>query len=1110
MDGSASAMDGPLSPISKPLSSVRESCTPRSEVLQGGLVDKHFAAQLDQVIANAPGYHDYADADSFFKITHPTRGLKDLLAGTFARLSHNASAAASAEHAVYRYETSFGGGKTHGLIALWHLARGARPPNLNEFIDPALLPLRCSAAAVVGDSLDPVNGLTTDGTTTYTLWGEIGRQLGPEAWALIQASDEARTAPGKQVWLDMFGATPTVIVIDEIAQYLRQLASSARPDINQMAKATIASLKVLFEAATAAPAVRIIVTLATGTAAFGPETTEIAQTLNDVAAEQLIAEANDVMERPKGAIGRPAEDHEIGFILRRRLFSEVNEAAAATTAAAYQEFYRNMAQRGVAIGAATADPAAYAERITSTYPFHPALIDCLDKRIGPMPGFQRARGALKMLAEAVAALWTDGTDAPTINLGDLPLHHAHVRASITTSIDRDALDGPAVADFAAPNSHAYGVDKERWPDQRIATRACATVFCHSVAGEPLPGAAPPDIYAGTCWPGDDPDVIEEALASTSRVAWHLVSDGASWRFQTAPNANRIIASEMTNVANADITEELDGRIRSIFPSDGPVKAIHFPTGPADVPDEQHLRLVVFSHLDVTTTAHNAHTPPEKVANVANRFGIKEQNRTYRNAMVALVADEDAIDAMRERVAFELAARRVTSDADRMARFDSDVANTLKQLADKAVLETRVAIGTAYRHLYWPARDPANQNLRHYDLPARDQGKVPTNQTSVIIEALRSNGKIKDTAPPTDRLAAAVGFSPSHPEITTAQLAEAPWRDHAQAMVLNPSLITEAIATGVRSGAWVYYDPDQNRAWVLGDPAPPARINSNVWLYTESRAQELGLLRRPIDQPAINTALATNGGSIDGAALRRALHKALGGEPAKTEMLEGLARAARSQQCVVMLAGESTPPPPGSQEPTRSPLDADEILGAELDSLLILTPERAAEEGVSSPQSEPSGPIIVRRSGDTVGKAFRKIEDALGDRGGGPVAGLTVIAAADAGESPRDLRALGYCVSQLPRFDCRVTANIVVEYDGLDGSLSADLAGAATGWRQVEDALLGLADRGSAVGGTLTLEFTPAVPIPYGGPDWDQFRSVVTNNDPGAIEITVTLADGDSR
>ena len=93
------------------LPSVVESCVPREEVLRGGLVDKHFAAQLDQVIRDAAGYHDYADPDSFFKITHPTNGLRDLLAGTFARLSGNASATPSAEHAVYRYETSFGGGE---------------------------------------------------------------------------------------------------------------------------------------------------------------------------------------------------------------------------------------------------------------------------------------------------------------------------------------------------------------------------------------------------------------------------------------------------------------------------------------------------------------------------------------------------------------------------------------------------------------------------------------------------------------------------------------------------------------------------------------------------------------------------------------------------------------------------------------------------------------------------------------------------------------------------------------------------------------------------------------------------------------------------------------
>ena len=252
-----------------------------------------------------------------------------MLTGTFARLSGRPEATPSAEHAIYRYETSFGGGKTHGLIALWHLAAGARPANVAEFVDPGLLPPACQAAAVVGDTLDPVNGLRgDDGVTTWTLWGEIARQLGPAAWELVAASDEARTSCGKQVWLEVFGDTPTVIVIDEIAQYLRRLGTSGDERVRNLAGATIDGLKVLFEAATAAPAVRIVFTLATGTTAFRTETADVARTLSDVEAQRLQQEAADVMQRPMGAVGRPADDNEIGYILRRRLFADVDDAAA--------------------------------------------------------------------------------------------------------------------------------------------------------------------------------------------------------------------------------------------------------------------------------------------------------------------------------------------------------------------------------------------------------------------------------------------------------------------------------------------------------------------------------------------------------------------------------------------------------------------------------------------------------------------------------------------------------------------------------------------------------------------------------------------------------------
>ena len=1099
--------------------SILDSCTPREDVLTGGLTDKHFAAQLDQVVANAAGYESYADADRFFDLTYPTKGLRDLLEGTFGRLSASSPPSIdsintgggggrerennpSAEHAVYRYETSFGGGKTHGLIALWHLARGARPDNLAEFVDPASIPPNCRAAAVVGDSLDPINGLTNDGITTYTLWGEIARQLGPDAWALMEHSDAARTGPGKQVWLNIFGAAPTVIIIDELAQYLRRLGSAGKTPARNLAGATIDCLKVLFEAATAAPAVRIVFTLATGVDAFRKETDELQEALESVAAEAILAEARDVMERPKGAVGRPADDHEIGFILRRRLFARVDEEAAGAALTAYKDLYSELADRSVSVGPATIDPAGYCDRIRTSYPFHPALIDCLDKRIGPLPGFQRARGALKMLAEAVRRIWKDRTALPIINLGDLPLEAEAVRASITSSIGKEALDGPAQADFAGATSNAAGVDAERWPNERAAVRACRAVFCHSVAGEPAPGAALPDIHLGVLRPGENPETVDEALAVTSRVAWHLVSDGARWRFQVEPNANRIIAAETANVSQADVTEELSRIIERLFASDGAVKAVHRPTGPADVPDEPRLRLAVmaWTDADTLTTAWEAAKPPKPVGEIADHAGVSETSRTHRNAVIALAADRDDVERMREQVRFELAAKRITRDPELLEGFSKDVRQKLKELADQASLETRVAVCRAYRHLYWPAHDPANHNLRHFELPPAQQGKTPKGtQTKVLIETLRKHGKISAKAPATDLLARAAGFA-RRGEMTTADLARVPWRDPSQAILLDPSLVRQTISAGIQNGAWVYYDARSERASSAGQKPPSVRVDSDAWLYSQEKARELGLLRRPVTLGLITQAVNRQGGGgeITGPALRSKLEDDIGGEPTKKEVLETLAAGLQAADPVIVI--DIT-----AEEP--QPLTSGAVKRARLDNLAILNTDAAAARGISVRPLDPA-PTIEGRGG--AGMAFQQIADRVADLGVDLITSITIRADADPGGGTRNLRLLGLCIPQLPKFAHQVNVSITAEYRGLDGGMKAKLRGGARSYQQIENALLNLADAGEKTAGHLSVELTPAAPIRHGGKRWTELHQVVRASNPGRIVITARLTRPDGE
>ena len=1151
------------------LAPIADTCQPRADVLAGGMEGKHFAAQLDQVIRNPGDYASYADAESFFGLTYPTEGLKELLAGTFARFtppgppptSSPAQAPdpppgprpatspgprpAAAEHAVYRYETSFGGGKTHGLIALWHLARGARPPNTHEFIDPVLLPDpdRCQVAAVSGLSLDPVNGLTTGTTTTRTLWGEIARQLGPEAWRRIQASDEARTAPGKQTWLEAIGAGPTVIVIDELAYHIRQLGSSADPRIQAQGDATVASLQSLFEAATAAPAARIVVTLATGTDAYGRETDEVQQELFGAVSDRLAAETKDVMNRPKGAIGRPADDSEIGLILRRRLFDRVDEEAAAAAGRAYRELYAGLDAAGAAAGSATSDPAAYGDLVEASYPFHPALIDCLDKRLGPLPGFQRARGALKFLAEAVRRIWSDGPSygqsyshshgpppgrgqspgpsratpaarrIPIVNLGDMPLEDDQVRAQVTSEVARQEMNEPAKADFCGPASHAHQVDDANWPAERMSTRACRAVFLHSIAAETVtPGASPAEVWTGVLRPGERTELADAALGKVLEEAWHLAYDGNRWRFNSVPNARKIISTELRNVLNTDVHERLDDHIRAMFSGADP-KVIHA-AAPAEVPDAASLRLVVMPYTDVRVRTATAAPPPEAVARIAETAGASETSRRFRNSVMFAVADETEIETMKDKVRRELAAARVVGDRDRFGQFQPDVRKGLKEEHDRAGLDRAVAVANTFRHLYWPASDRPNRHLRHVELPVRDHGRP--DQMAAVRDLMESLGKLRRDAMPTDLLADRSGFARTvgdkpAGEISTKALSETLWSDPGLEILANPTtLLIESIVAGVRNGAWVYHDPAAagggGRTYTARKSPPSPRIAPDAMLYSPDRARALHLLDPEPTVADVAAVLAASSGMIEGPALRNGIEARLGADtpPTKTKVCELVGTGSVGHDRLVVVEGR---PAPGAKPLTRPQIET-----AVLDRLTVMTHERAVDEGVVEAGGAPVRPVVESRPRKaTVGAALQSVAAQIEDMGlaDREITRVSVTAYADGSAGTRNLRDLGRCADQLPRLTAQFTGKLTAGFaDPNANSVLASFDCDRDDFDVFRDELMALADRAGDLNGHLGLGLAPNQPMTFGGADWDQLDRVLRNNARDSVFIRVELAMGE--
>ena len=220
------------------LPSWREVLTPHPDVASGGFASSEFAADLYRVaVRDVKGQEDaapteYSDAIEFFRRTYLTDGLRELLQRSAARLAGNPNA-----DAVINLQTTFGGGKTHSMLAVWHLFSG-RP--LHEFPQDVqdvlvghhedVIGNAVKRVTIVGNEIAPGQPSTKpDGTVVNTLWGEIAWQLGEQAgdaagaYSYVAEADSTGTNPGGAL-RDLFAVFgPAVILIDEWVSYARQL-----------------------------------------------------------------------------------------------------------------------------------------------------------------------------------------------------------------------------------------------------------------------------------------------------------------------------------------------------------------------------------------------------------------------------------------------------------------------------------------------------------------------------------------------------------------------------------------------------------------------------------------------------------------------------------------------------------------------------------------------------------------------------------------------------------------------------------------------------------------------------------------------------------------------
>ena len=479
-----------------------ETCRPRSDVRRGSVTEADFAADLAQVILDQ-GSKEYTDPKRFFANTYPTRGLKALLANVCGRLTRSGDEVA----AIFRLDTSYGGGKTHGLIALTHAARGMQGvPNVAEFLDPNLIPQgNVRVAAFDGENADPANGRTMeDGIRAHTPWGEIAYALaGKQGFERVRKSDEERVAPGAETLRELFGGEPTLILLDELSVYLRKVGSqfAARTQLT-------AFLTSLFKAVENASNAAVVYTLAVGKdgRAIDAYVEE-----NQFVADNM-AEVESVSAR-KATLLNPTEDHETVQVLRRRLFESIDEDSATAVVNAYRELWADNEESLPT----DATRASTTEEFLTSYPLHPEVLETLTSKMATLSNFQRVRGMLRLLARTIGHLWKEQPpDAVAIHPHHIDPGHGPIHQEIVTRLGQSAYSPAISNDIAASGAGKLALAQEIDAEHHrglppYTVYAARTVFLHTLAfNEPLKGISPERLRYSILCPGLDISFIDEA------------------------------------------------------------------------------------------------------------------------------------------------------------------------------------------------------------------------------------------------------------------------------------------------------------------------------------------------------------------------------------------------------------------------------------------------------------------------------------------------------------------------------------------------------------------------------------------------------------------------
>ncbi|MGD0769931.1 MAG: Swt1 family HEPN domain-containing protein [Tepidisphaeraceae bacterium] len=701
----------------------REVVTPHPDVASGRYQQAEFAADLWQVY-QGEGTDEYKHPTEFFRRTFLTEGLRRLLSQGVLRLLGQGG------DPVVELQTNFGGGKTHSMLALYHLFSGTSPaelPGAEELVKElgVALPKNVRRAVFVGTQISPGKPhKKPDGTVVRTVWGEIAWQLGgKEGYKLVKEDDEKATNPGNTLkeLFNKYG--PCLILIDEWVAYARQLHTNGDLPAGSF-ETHFTFAQAISEAARAAKNTLLVVSIPASESPH--QKADRGVTDIEVGGER----GREALSRLKNAIGRveaswrPASPDEGFEIVRRRLFQPLSGEQYVSRDAvsrAFVELYGSQQQEFPS----ECREADYERRVKMAYPIHPELFDRLYNDWSTLDKFQRTRGVLRLMAAVIHSLWERQESNLLIMPGNVPIDDQMVQFELTRYLE-DQWVPVLEKDVDGANSLPLSLDRDNPNLGRYSA-------CRRVARTIYMGSAPTvraahkgiedrQVKLGCVQPGEAVATFGDALRRLTDSATYLYVDGKRYWFSTQPTVTRIADGRAGQLPDDHISDEIIKRLREQARTRADFSKVHACVPSSDIPDEREARLVILAPDFPHANKDDNSAARREAATIFDTRGSSPRN--YKNTLVFLAGDVNRLRELEQAVRQFLAWSSISDDRVtlNLDEFQKRQAETKQKNADEAV---DLRISEAYQWLLVPGQPDPKGPVTWTDLKLNGQDSLAT-------------------------------------------------------------------------------------------------------------------------------------------------------------------------------------------------------------------------------------------------------------------------------------------------------------------------------------------------------------------------------------------------